>query len=125
MFSGEGVNQLRDVEAAGDAVQVVLQRQEVTNGLGLSNDIEVAASGQHQQAMSKKLHVAAQLAVGTPCSLGYRLQFAQVGRVESQDSIGFAQLGALDDNGFCLVYPGRCHGLLYAVTCPVFLLEPG
>ena len=69
----------------------------------MSDDVKISASGQHQAAVGEKLYVAAELALGTAGAFGYCFQFAQLGCIKGEDSIGFAQLNSLDNDGFCLV----------------------
>ncbi len=45
-FLGEGIDQLRDIEAAGHAVQVFFQGEKAVDGLSLGDDIKVFASGE-------------------------------------------------------------------------------
>lgn len=70
-LSSKGVDEFHDVEATSQAPQIAFQSEETIDHLALSNNIEIAPSGQEHQAMRQWFHIAAQFALGTAGSLSY------------------------------------------------------
>ncbi len=90
-------------------MEVAFKRQEAVDGLTAGYNIQVSTARQGHLAVSEQFQVSGHLASGASHPLGYRLNLAQLRGIKGKDSIRLAQLGLLNNDGFCLIIPWLRH----------------
>jgi hypothetical protein len=105
----EALDELGAVEPAANAFEVVSQGGEGVDGLGLSNDVEVAAFGEEVGAEGERFEVAGEAGLSAADALSDGVYLAAVGGVEGDDFVGFAELALAEDDGLGFVDAGSGH----------------
>ena len=95
---GETVDEFRDIEAAAEAVDVVVQIGEGLDRFGLRDDIEAAASGDHKRGASERLEMAREFAAGAAKALGDDLDAPEARGEQHADFVGVAQAALSEDD---------------------------
>ena len=106
---GEAVNQLGQVEAAAEPIEVIVQIGEGLLCFGLGNDVQISASGEEEADLRQWLEMAGQLAARAAQALGHGFDPTQLRREEDADFIGLAEAALAQDDGVGAVDAGGRH----------------
>ena len=111
-FFRELVNQLGTVKGVCRALQVVAQTQKYLDALSLRDDVEIAPARNQQIGVREQLDVTALAALDLAHTLRDYAQFAMCRRVDRQQTVGFAHVAALQNNGVDAIDALASHGLI-------------
>ena len=95
---GQQIDHLGQVVGVGGQDEVFADGPEGFEGVGLRDDVELAADGEHHVAQGEGLEVAGRAAGRAAHAFGDRANLADVARIERDDAVGFAQVHALEDD---------------------------
>lgn len=100
---GETVDEFRDIEAAAEAIDVVMQIGEGLDRFGLGDDVQVAAGGDHEGGASERLQMPRELAAGATKALGDDLDASEARGEEHADLVGVAEAALSEDDALGVV----------------------
>src|SRR5205807_10185671 len=96
----EAVNEFSEIETTGHVPETGTELEEVFTDFGLGDDVEVASKGDLQLAVTEEFKVAGFFADGAADAFGDGVKFAFGGGEEGEDTVGFAEVAAFEDDGF-------------------------
>ena len=95
---GDGVDGLEHRRGPGQAVEVVAQRGEVVERLGLGDDVELAALVELERDVPRGLEPGTEPRLGLAHPLGDRPHLAPAPRSQHDDAVGLAELPGPQDH---------------------------